>query len=295
MACERPLLAALLPGTNPETGNKKLKILGGLSWNIANAELRYGRDSLLLLPCGHCLSCKSSHQKEWAVRCSLESAQYLENCMITLTYEDRLRPRKLVKRDLQDFIKKMRNKGIKFRYFACGEYGTKNGHAHYHIIMFGYWPEDARFDIKTEKGYPLYHSKFIDEVWHKGRTSVSEMTPGTAAYVAGYVDKKRGQGEFSLMSKKPGIGEAYFTEHLVDIYKYDNLVGTFGVVKPPRYCDKVADKVCLVIDDILENRKKAANSRIIDTMNAHGLEYKDQAVGYDAKQMHDKLQRKERM
>lgn len=295
MSCEKPLLAALLPVRSEETGKQQLKILGRTSWNIANAEARFGARNLLLLPCGQCPSCKASHQKEWAVRCSLESALYSQNCMITLTYEDRLRPRKLVKRDLQDFIKKMRNKGIKFRYFACGEYGTKNGHAHYHIIMFGYWPEDARFDIKTEKGYPLYKSKFVDSVWQRGITSISEMTPGTAAYVAGYVDKKLGQGEFSLMSKKPGIGEAYFSENLLNIYKYDNLVGTFGVVKPPRYCDKIAERACLVIDDVLERRKKAANSRIIDTMMDHSLEYKDQAVGYDAKKMHDKLQRKERM
>lgn len=295
MACEHPLLAVRLPVKNEETGKDKVKIIGRFDNNIAKVESRYGLNNCLLLPCGSCPSCKVSHQRDWAVRCSLESGFYKDNCMITLTYEDRLRPRKLVKRDLQDFIKKMRNRGISFRYFACGEYGSKSGHAHYHIIMFGYWPKDAKFDFTSKSGYPVYSSKFVSDVWHKGITTVSEMSPGTAAYVAGYVDKKRGQDEFILCSTRPGIGARYFEENLVDIYRYDNLVGQFGIAKLPRYCDKIAERSCLVIDDVLERRRKAANSNIIDLMQDHSLSHKDEAVGYKAKQMHDKLVRKERM
>lgn len=293
MACENPLLAVLIPGEN-ENGKKKIKILGREDWNIAKAESRYGAENVLLLPCGSCPSCKAAHQKEWAVRCALESSFYRENCMITLTYEERLRPRKLVKRDLQDFIKKMRNKGIKFRYFGCGEY-TSAGYPHYHLIMFGYWPEDAVFDYNSKRGFPVYRSSVISDVWHKGIISVSEMSSGTAAYVAGYVDKKLGQGEFVLMSKRPGIGERYFSENLLEIYKYDNIVGEFGIAKVPRYCDKVAEKHFLFIDDNKEKRKKMANSNIVDLMNHHSIQYKDQAVSYRGKQMHDKLMKKERL
>lgn len=293
MACEKPMLAVLLPCKN-ENGKKKIKILGRGDWNIAKAESWYGAENVLLLPCGSCTSCKAAHQKEWAVRCALESSFYRENCMVTLTYEERLRPRKLVKRDLQDFIKKMRNKGIKFRYFGCGEY-TSAGYPHYHLIMFGYWPEDAVFDYNSKRGFPVYRSSIISDVWHKGIISVSEMSSGTAAYVAGYVDKKLGQGEFVLMSKRPGIGERYFSENLLEIYKYDNIVGEFGIAKVPRYCDKVAEKNFLVIDDNKEKRKKMANSHIIDVMNYHSIQYKDEAVGFRGKQLHDKLMKKERL
>lgn len=292
MSCEHPMLAANLGKFD---GKYKIKILGGIEWNVQKAEQRFGYDNLLLLPCGHCTGCKANHQREWSVRCALESSYHKENCMITLTYAEGRCPKKLVKRDLQDFIKHMRNKGIHFRYFACGEYGTKNGRPHYHIIMFGYWPKDAKFDFTSDAGYPVYKSRFVESVWKNGICTVSEMSPGTAAYTAGYVDKKLGLGEFSLMSKKPGIGERYFREHLFDIYAYDNLVGAFGISKVPRYCDKVADQCWLDIDDVKEKRKKASNSNIIETMNNRSLENKDQAFGLEARMKADALKRKKRL
>lgn len=298
MSCEHPLLAVNLGKVD---GKYKIKILGGTEWNVRKAEERFGYDNLLLLPCGRCPGCKANHQREWAVRCTLESSYYKENCMITLTYAEGRCPKKLVKRDLQDFIKSMRNKGLHFRYFACGEYGQKHisldhpyGRPHYHIIMFGYWPKDAQYDFMSEAGFPVYTSKFVSSVWKNGIVAISEMSPGTAAYTAGYVDKKLGQGEFSLMSKRPGIGERYFREHLFDIYAYDNLVGSFGIAKVPRYCDKVADYAWMDIDDIKEKRKEASNGNIISVMNDHSLNYKDEAVGFNARMQRDKLQRKKR-
>lgn len=291
MACEKPLLAVNLGKVD---GKNRIKIIGSISQSIASLEDRYGHDNVLLLPCGHCPSCKASHQKEWAVRCSLESQFYKDNCMLTLTYEDRLRPRRLVKRDLQDFIKRMRNHGIKFRYFGCGEYG-KNGNCHFHLIMFGYWPKDAKFEFTSKAGFPVYSSEFIKDVWHRGIISVSEMSPGTAAYVAGYVDKKLGQDEFILMSTRPGIGERYFREHIFDIYKYDNLVGQFGVAKVPRYCDKIADYMWIDIDDKKDARKKAANANVISLIQEHDLGCKDNAVGYSARIKREKLMKKERL
>lgn len=44
----------------------------------------------------------------------------------------------LVKKDVQDFIKRVR-KGIKekIKYFAVGEYGNKTWRPHYHLLIFG--------------------------------------------------------------------------------------------------------------------------------------------------------------
>ena len=131
MACERPLLAVNLGKFD---GKYKLKLIPHrVDLNILSLEEKYGHDNLLLLPCGSCPSCLVAHKKEWAVRCSLEASYHRDNCMITLTYTDERRPKKLIKRDLQDFIKRMRNKGHKFSYFACGEYGELNHNCHFLI------------------------------------------------------------------------------------------------------------------------------------------------------------------
>lgn len=293
MSCCHPLLAVNLG--KKENGSYAIKILPKrVDYSISMLERRYGKDNLLMLPCGSCSGCKISHQREWSVRCSLEASYHRDNCMITLTYTDERRPKRLIKRDLQDFIKNMRNRGLKFRYFACGEYGSQ-GNCHFHIIMFGYWPNDARFESNSKSGFPLYSSKFVESVWKNGFITISEMSPGTAAYVAGYVDKKLGQDEFILMSKRPGIGERYFREHLFDIYAYDNLVGAFGVSKVPRYCDKLADQMFYDLEDLKDKRLAASNSNLIQTMLDHGMTYKEEAIRFKASEMDKRMARRSRL
>lgn len=293
MSCEKPLLAVNLG--KKENGKMLLKIIPSRAdYNIANLERKYGHDNLLMLPCGKCAGCRASHQKQWALRCSLEAALYTKNCMVTLTYDQEQCPKKLVKRDFQKFIKDLRNDGYIFRYFGCGEYGSQNGRPHYHIILFNFWPNDAIHEMKSDSGFPLYKSKYLEEVWSRGLVRVSEVSPGTAAYVAGYVDKKIGQGEFVLMSKRPGIGQKYFEENLVDIYKYDCLVGAFGVQKVPRYCDKIAESLNYDIVDIKEDRKKKANENLIETINAHNMQRKEDALAFKGQIMRDKLKKKRR-
>lgn len=291
MSCEHPLLAV---NYGKVDGKYVIKILprDRVDQNILSLEEKYGHDSLMLLPCGSCPSCKEAHKRQWSIRCELESRYWKDSCMITLTYTDERRPKKLIKRDLQRFIKDLRNRGHYFKYFACGEYGRKSGNAHFHIILFGYWPQDAKFQYKTEAGFPLYTSKYIESIWKNGICSISEMAPGTAAYVAGYVDKKIGQDEFILMSK--GIGERYFREHLFDLFHYDNIVGSFGVSKIPRYAEKLAEKELYDLDDLKAKRRQASNLALIQSMLAHCFNNKEQAIEFEGRLMRDKLERKRR-
>lgn len=294
--CEHPLLALNLGKID---GKYKLKLIPThrLDFNILSIEEKYGKENLLLLPCGKCAACKVNHQKQFAVRCALEAKYYKDNCMVTLTYKPELRPRKLIKRDLQEFIKRCRNAGIKFRYYGCGEYGSDpNGeHApHYHLIMFGYWPEDARVDHSSKSGFPVYTSKKLTDLWHRGIVSISEMAPATAAYVAGYVGKKLGLGEFTLMSTRPGIGARYIREHLFDVYQYDNIVGAFGVASVPRYFDKIADQMFYDLEDIKKNRVSIANSAIIESMMDHKFQFQEEVYEFNGRVMRDKLNRKRR-
>lgn len=293
MSCSKPLLAIKLGVVD---GKNRIKIFPFRpDFNIRTLEERYGHDNLLLLPCGKCAGCKMAHQRDWAVRCELESMYHKESCMVTLTYSEKQCPKKLVKRDLQQFIKDLRNKGLHFRYFACGEYGSSNGRPHYHIILFGYWPRDAKVEFNSKSGFPIYSSNFISDIWNRGIISVSEMSPGTAAYVAGYVDKKLGNDEFLLMSKRPGIGEHYFRDNLLNMYAYDNLVGKFGISKIPRYGDKIADQMFYDISDIKEKRIKASNLNLLNEMQVHSMKNKEEVFIEKGRVQKDKLDRRRRL
>lgn len=251
------------------------------------------------IPCGQCMECRLEYSRQWANRCLLESNLHDENCFITLTYENENVPvsknvanpvtgevqdyQTLRKEDLQKFFKRLRSrlaeKGIKIRYFACGEYGDTSKRPHFHAIIFGWKPDDARpatyehngkqIPILSELGYHYYMSNFLKEVWPYGMALFADCTWETCAYVARYVTKKaKGltndiynklsiEPEFVVMSRKPGIGADWFKEHNVC---YANFLNTyvktdFGSrkISSNRYFDHLLEQQD---PDLLEDLKK---------------------------------------
>ena len=238
MSCEKPLLAVNY-GLDASTGKHHIKVVKyrpGMT--IADYEELYG-DNLLLLPCGRCPSCKEKRLKDWAVRCELESRYYKDNCFVTLTYREDSLPKGLVKKDFQKFIKDLRNSGVSVRYFGCGEL-SPSGRPHYHLCLFGYFPDDARFSHMSKSKEHIFKSKFLDNIWSKGIVAVQYFSPRTAGYCAGYTLKEKNTG-FILMSKRPGIGERYIKENAEKVYKNDSIVCNFGVSGVPRYFDKMLE------------------------------------------------------
>lgn len=160
------------------------------------------------LPCGGCVGCRMARAREWALRCELELRDHERSRWGTLTYDDTHLPPTLVKRHLSGFIKRLRARGERVRFFASGEYGERTERPHYHPILFG-----------------LRDDSLVQECWPFGFASLYPVTPKAVAYVAGYVAKKVGwklesgervdyktgevyqyQPPFVLMSRRPGIG-----------------------------------------------------------------------------------------
>lgn len=188
------------------------------------------------VPCGKCISCLSDKANEWAFRCVLEASQHDKNCFITLTYAES--PVTLVKKDLQDFIKRLRSAiyPVKIRYFACGEYGSKGKRPHYHIIIFGWCPDDLQFFFKSGKEN-IYLSDFVRDIWGKGHISIGTVTLDSARYVAKYLQKLQKIDDdllppFVLMSLKPGIGLSAFNENSLET---DSIYLNGKRRKVPRY------------------------------------------------------------
>ena len=211
----------------------------------------------MTIPCGQCTGCRSEYSRQWALRNMHEaSLTPNNNCFITLTYNEENIPQNnsLDKKAFPKFIRSLRkrNKETKIRYYACGEYGDNFGRPHYHAILFNYFPDDT---VHLKKD--LYTSKSISDAWrNKGHASVGMVTFQSAAYVSNYVQKKINgkqklehytntetgewrEPEFSLMSRKPGIGKKWFDKYYKDIYQTgkDGLHMNGKFMKPPKYYD----------------------------------------------------------
>lgn len=326
MTCYHPLHAFKLGFKNPATGKDVIKVVAGNIDKLSifhpkiqqfvediplkgdhikrTLQLTYYRGKMrpnyvlinpIDVPCGHCVGCRLSYAKDWAIRCVKESERYKENCFITLTYDDEhLKSHSLVKKDLQDFIKRLRSYYKRnfnhddIRYFACGEYGEKYQRPHYHICFFNLPVPDKRIQATNFKGDKYYSSDIISSLWSKGFVVVADFNFETASYTARYVMKKV-QGpnakkiyqdngllpEFVVMSRRPGIGKAYFDENFDTIYSTDEIFVKSGskiiIAKPCRYYDNLYDN--FNHDHLVELKEKrrfvseiCTNSKIIHSV-----------------------------
>lgn len=222
MTCFNPKLATFRYGRNidQKTGEIVLtKRLHFLPWAKVNTETPFKKD-VIIIPCGKCQGCQIDRANEWATRVCMEIKNYKNNAFLTLTYDNEHLPkqRSLIKKDLQDFWKRLRKTGEKIRYLACGEYGPRTARPHYHAVVLNYWPKDAKIYKKNITGDTLYTSERLNKIWGNGYVIVGQVNYETAAYVARYVYKKafgldknyflkkKKAPEFTLSSRRPGLG-----------------------------------------------------------------------------------------
>lgn len=187
-----------------------------ITFNVHNAFV----DRPVELPCGKCVGCVQDKAQGWAIRCVHESMFHVQNCFITLTYRDPP-PEKLSKEHVQDFIRSMRDAGIKLRYFVCGEYGEKTRRPHYHMIVFGHDFRDGsiRAGMGPISPNEYYVNPMIDKFWGHGNCMIGPAEPGSIFYTTGYALKNFGDAEcFHLASRRPFIGAEWLAKY------YDDLV-----------------------------------------------------------------------
>jgi len=199
----------------------------------------------VLVPCGQCMSCRISHQRQWATRMVHEAHMHSESCFLTLTIDDEHRSptRSVDQRDMQLFIKKLRKHlhPLKIRLFYCSEYGETTGREHYHAIIFGYMPKDRIKYKTTKEDNILYTSETLTNLWGKGYVTIGEFNSTTADYCAKYVtkayigaDKENAynwvdeNGEviqrtppFQRSSNRPGLGSKFYEKYKQDLYGGD--------------------------------------------------------------------------
>ncbi|WNK13783.1 MAG: replication initiator protein [Microvirus sp.] len=246
------------------------------------AKLKAGDEDLgtMLMPCRQCIGCRLKRAKEWALRVMHESKMHSSSCFLTLTYAPENLPANgsLHYPDVQKFLRRLRKKYPEqtIRFYLCGEYGEINDRPHYHICLFGLFPEDSTPTQLLNKNFKYYNSPTLAALWPQGHITLSNLTPETAAYTAGYVLQKltgalgeTHYGErvppFNRMSLKPGIAAEWLHEFHTDVYNYDHVVVNGKPGRPPGYYDQQLKKSdAYRLDELLEQRANQARSNVAE-------------------------------
>lgn len=187
------------------------------------------------LPCGQCVTCKINKSREWSFRMVAESGYWNESAFLTLTYEsdDVLN---LHKPDLQNAFKRARKGGLRFKYYACGEYGGEYGRPHYHVAIF--YSGDLGFVPDISYGKNNGHLSW----WPHGICNLGTFTKESARYTSDYLLKELGSPTpgwrvppFRLVSL--GLAKSYLLEHRYSIENQGIRFGT-SFIGTPRYYRK---------------------------------------------------------
>lgn len=238
-------------------------------------------------PCGKCVECLVKRSNEWAYRIMHEAQQYKDNCFITLTYNEEHLPDKgnLSRRDLTLFLKRLRKKIGKFRYFACGEYGAKGNRPHYHIIIFGKTFEDKIYFCCDNKKQKLFRSVTLEKIWNFGYSCLGDLTFESAKYCAKYMQKSRMLDSdkvkpFTTMSLKPGIG---FNSVDFDMLKTDKIYHNGKYISIPRYYIKVLDKFFPGSTDEVKLKRSNRVKRAVDDYDNYFIDLERRQKKYQRK------------
>lgn len=189
----------------------------------------------VLFPCGKCPVCTQNKRNSLTSRFLLESSFCGgPTYFLTLTYDDNHLPYFnsvpcFDKKQVRNFIKRLRYALPKFKFFLTCEYGDHYGRPHYHALIFLHDYE------------PLHVvSSIVAKCWPFGYTTTYQANDSCMAYCAKYtlkndaylfkdLDNKNPIKPFRLWSLRPGIGSSAI-DFLNDyIYNDGNIRSIFQI------------------------------------------------------------------
>lgn len=232
---------------------------------------------LMMVPCGKCLVCLQKKRREWSFRLEQEFKYSQGAFFVTLTYDQKHYPGTLRKKDFQLFMKRLRKADAtnKLRYYAVGEYGSKEGRAHYHVLLFNLQDEAlVRRSWCDVNGKPI------------GIVHIGKVTAASIGYCTKYIVQPMEPVEgmekpFALMSRKFGIGGKYLTDEMVQWHRED--LRNYGM----RFNEKVAlprfykDKIWpLVKESIVADRWQVMREELRTKSKIEGIKQAELEAAY---------------
>lgn len=207
--------------------------------------------------CKHCWRCRAQRKWDYVGRAIAESETCgVENIRcVTLTYgnSDRMsdvpnefKAVSIVKRDVQLWLKRIREAGYNVRYMIAAEFGPKKARVHWHAILF-FYPPKVEFDkegrpkppkVKTIVPPVVLNKRLykrdkddaaLESYWDEGLTFWQDFHVGSAMYALKYMlksaklenrlvrsetvkaDEEERTG-WMACSKKPPLGSDYFKQ-----------------------------------------------------------------------------------
>ena len=297
MNCFKPNYAIYLGDVD---GKKKIKFLpkrADLS-SLHQLEERYGKDHILMLPCGNCTACQLNYARTWASRCCMEASLYDSNWFVTLTYSDDKLPGDFSTAfiEVQKFMKRLRKRFPGVRYFGSTELGEHTQRIHHHIILFNLdLPDLVSLGKRAREGY-FFKSDILRSIWSNGLIDIGEVNFKSCSYVARYCMKKKFDGfgtAKSFMSTKPAIGYGYYLLHRDTIKKYDAVYGNFGSINKvpvPRYFDKVLEREDPeALEQLKTKRIEKSAICVLDELLQRGLVYREEVYDVHREQFERKI------
>lgn len=233
----------------------------------------YKGSRAIVIACGRCIGCRLAKAQDWRTRLVHEAKLHRETSFVTLTYDDLSLPSdaSVSREAVQLFLKRLRRRlnpdndpaisGV--RYFAVGEYGGQTFRPHYHLLVYGWFPLDARV-WRRQHGADGFRSPLLEDLWPFGHSEIGHVSPRACGYIARYAMKKIGGDpalqhyvrphpitgqffrrlpEFALMSRRPGIGSGWYDRFHMDAFPSDYLVIDNKKVPVPRYYKNKLDFV----------------------------------------------------
>lgn len=229
----------------------------------------------IFVSCKQCIGCRLERSRQWAMRCVHEASLHTSSCFLTLTYNEESLPKNgsLNKKWFLGWLKRFRERiryhyGRTVRFLCCGEYGSKRSRPHFHVLLFGFDFSLDRYLFRlTGRGDRIYRSPFLEDAWPFGFSTIGAVTFESCAYVARYVVKKINgkkakehysglEPEFINMSRRPGIGSAWFEKNSSDVYPLDKVVFKGKTMRPPEYYDQLLKRLDMSLYHVVKDARE---------------------------------------
>lgn len=130
-------------------------------------------------PCGQCLGCHAKKQRYLSHKIQGDVAHHAKNnigsSFVTLTVEDSLSDHSVHKKQLQDFIKRLRyHSPVPLKHLSIGDYGENTQRNHYHCLLIG---------------FPSSLSDKVRKSWDFGFSTTDPINVNNINYVVRYISK----------------------------------------------------------------------------------------------------------
>lgn len=179
------------------------------------------------VPCGRCIHCMTRRRRAWQFRLGseLHAPDVTGAIFMTLTrtdeYNNKMR-NSLSKKELQNLIKKVRNSGESFRYYAIGEYGPSTHRPHYHLLLYATGQSTKESVTQSFRYYYAEFKRYGQEWIRKqehGFIAAAEVTPARVGYITHYhINPKTpphvgSEPCFAIQSQ--GLGKCYIENPII--------------------------------------------------------------------------------